>query len=836
MRMRESLVALAMLVCFLCAFGTSSTLPVRAESVPDGSGPFVDELVFKTVWNDDEKVYALLNDEADVVGDMIHPTFLDTLQSSQDIGIMTTPRNGYGYMTINCDKYPLNITAFRRAMAFALDKQGISDNVWDGLSEPLDAVVPKINPFTIEGQLTFSYYNPNPSKGNQLLDAAGFLDVDGDGYREAPDGTDFSVEVVSADASSIAMQIGDYGAGALQSLGIDAISVPKDYFTFIQTLYHHGDYDIAFLGSTFDDLDVDWLAYEFWSEYADEPYFNFPNFRNATYDSWRNQLLHSADYQDVYDAAIEMQRILAYECPLIIAYENNVISAYRTDRFEGHVNDFADGAASWWTNQRVHLKESLGGPYGGSFRWALPLDRDNFNLLISLSVYDSSLKQELYDGVLKRTPDGELIPWLAESYVAETYWDNPAVPEGHTRFKFNFVTNASWSDGMPLTAQDAAFTINYYFEHGLVGGEFLQEGLYAAYAPTDYQLVVEFVGESYWHLTSLGKLEVLPKHQLAGVDPYTWSPSWDELVTSGPFRLAERVPGEFIRMEKNSLYFKTPLTGETTSSSPSDSPAVYSTDVSLQGFEAASSETLKPPDQKYDAVLQEYLETEEIPDSVVKTACGDSNVIVYVSSEDIAEALEEEFGVKWKMNLGPAVVVHASISSARELRRLGENEGVLYVKADIVENRADSLDTTASKGLNSLETRDLIGANGIYASGYNGSGVTVGVVDSGTDFSHPDLQTAMSVDEYGRPTSYDPTGWGIQLMVRANSSVLVDPDAWLAEGNVLTYQSGGNYYINTTGWDPIVNNQGRNSISHGSSSAIRKRVSRGNRFRFHWSL
>ncbi|TFF93264.1 hypothetical protein EU546_06440, partial [Candidatus Thorarchaeota archaeon] len=596
---------------------------------------------------------------------------------------------------------------------------------------------------------------------------------------------------------------------ALQSLGIDAVSMPVDFYTYLNKLYFHHDYDIAFLGSTFENLDVDWLAYDFWSEYSDEPYWNFPNFRNSSYDSWRNQLLHSADYQDVYDAAIEMQRILAYECPYIIAYENLLLSAYRNDRFEGHVNDFADGAAGWWTNHKVHLKDALGGPYGGSFRWAIPLDRESFNLLNTQSAYEMSLKDELYDRILKRTPDGEIIPWLAESYIAENHWDNPEVPEGHTRLTFEFVRNASWSDGMPLTAQDAAFAINYYYEHGLVGGDFLQEDLYAAYAPTDYKLVVEFTGESYWYITSLGELSVLPKHQLAGVDPYTWSPSWDEIITSGQFVLVERVPGQLIRMEKNPRYFRNPLneaTGEESSTAvlPSNPP-------STEPFQDGLSDELEmhcPVGEKYDQVLLDYLETEELPDTVVKTAGGDTNVIVYVSSPQVADRLQESLDIKWKMDLGPAVVLHASIASARDLRTLGDRRGVLFVKADVIEKRDNSMDGCYPREPNMLEIRDLIGATGTSASGYTGAGVTVGVVDSGTDFSHPDLQGAISTDQYGRPTSYDPTGWGIQLMVRANSSILADPEAWLAEGNVLTYEQDGRYYLNITGWDPLVNNQG----------------------------
>ncbi len=561
----KRILSLSLVVAFALMAVSPAFVTAQTELFGLKTGPFVDKLVFRVITGDDQQVLALQNNEIDLIGEQIDPAYLPSLQAADNIEVTNVLRNGYGYVTINTAKYPLNVTAFRRALAFAVDKERISDQVWDGLSEPLDSCVPKVNPFSCEGLLAYTYYEANVAAGNQMLDAAGFADVDMDGFREAPDGSDFDILVECSQSSNIAIEVGEVVADALTALHVQADSQATDFYEYLNRLYFHGDYDIVFLGSGFNSMDVDWLAYEFWSEYADEPYWNFCNFRNASYDSWRDQLLHSTQYEDVYEAAIEMQRIWVYECPQIICYENILLSAYRTDKFEGFVNDVNDGVPSFWTNYKIHLKQSQGGPFGGTFRWSNPLDLDTFNHMTSTSAYTQNVLNQLYDSLIVQDPQGRDVMWLAESYTAGTHADDDSVPEGHTRFVFNMIQNATWTDGHPLTAEDAAFTLNYYRDaHGNVYGSDLTE-MTAAYQTTTYQLVVEFSTESYWHLHTVAYKPVIPKHVFESIGPANWNswnpqPPGEVMVTSGPFNVSEYVAGEFCEQTRNPSYFYRPAT------------------------------------------------------------------------------------------------------------------------------------------------------------------------------------------------------------------------------------------------------------------------------------
>ncbi|MHA1905546.1 MAG: ABC transporter substrate-binding protein, partial [Candidatus Thorarchaeota archaeon] len=396
------------------------------------NGPYVDRIVFATFESEEEQVQALLAGEVDILGTMTNPTSAPKLSESEDIEIASTLRNGYGYLLINYHKYPFNLTAFRRALAFALDKNAICDDLWEGFAEPLDSIVPKINPFSIEGQLPYSYYEADVQTGNNLLDAEGFVVNSTTGFRDAPNGEPFQIFIEIPYSSSIGMEIVVKTIEALEALKIDAMSI--DAYDYLRRCSHHSNFDIAFLGNIFSNLDVDWLAYPYRSENEYDYFYNLPNFMNSTYDYWIDQLLHSTDYDKVYEAAIEIQKVRVYQCPEIILYENMKLSAYRTDIFEGIVNDVLDGIPCWWTNYKTHLTDAEGGPYGGALRWAVPMDVDSFNFMVSSSNPGNPLLySSLYDSLLRRDPTGYNLPWLAESYTITTNDDDPAVTPGNTR-------------------------------------------------------------------------------------------------------------------------------------------------------------------------------------------------------------------------------------------------------------------------------------------------------------------------------------------------------------------------------------------------------------------
>ena len=538
--------------------------PVLAISDVPGhanSGPYLDKLQAKIITQDDLQALALLSDEIDLIGNSVHPDFFEALSETTDIELVQTPRNGYAYLTINTLKNPFNYTSFRRALAFAIDKEAISEEVWNGLSESQDSCVPKSNPYSVEGQLPYSYYGANVELGNQLLNESGFSIDNETGFRIDPHGNPFQVHVEVLRESLVAKETCQMVIEAFDALHIDADLWLPHFYEYLGRLYWHGDYDIAFLSRSFSNWNVDWLAYNFKSYFADVPGFNYPNFSNESLDIWIDHLLHSVDYDEVYEAAIEIQKILAYECPEIVLYENILLSAYRTDRFEGFVNDASTGIPCWWTYQKAHLKAVESGPFGGTLRTSMPLDVLGFNFMTAIADYPlNGMLYMMYDSLLKPNSDGFDIPWLAESYEVTTHTDDSTVPEGHTRVVFDIRRNATWSDGIPITANDVSFTINYYRD--MPGSPYRPSlwNMSQAVALTDHRVRFEFNTESFWHLHSIAYKPIIPKHifleiGLEGWDEWNPIPPGDSIVTSGPFLISGYIPGDVLEFKPNPNHF-----------------------------------------------------------------------------------------------------------------------------------------------------------------------------------------------------------------------------------------------------------------------------------------
>ncbi|TFG94388.1 hypothetical protein E4H12_15260, partial [Candidatus Thorarchaeota archaeon] len=386
------------------------------------------------------------------------PIYLLTINDNPSVSVHNASRNGYGVIEINCEKYPLNISGLRRAIAYAFDKEEVITMHLNGFGITHDSVVPRSNGWCVEDEFSYHYYTARPDIGNAILDDLNFTIDPGTGYRLAPDGSPFDIELkyplgCGGPVSRFMM------FDALEALHINYTGIYiVNWDEFIETIENHGDYDMFHWTRDFYSNSVEWLVDEFWSKNAEVYGKNLCNFRNATFDSWIDQLLTGNTYEEVYEAASEMQKILHYNVPNIIAYENTYMELYRNDRFTGYVPDLIRHISGLWTMRKIH---HLNGSMGGTVAVSLAKDPPSFNVLLAESHYSELILEELYSSLYQAGPNGAPIQDLATSLLMETHDDNPEVISGHTRFTIDLIRNATWTDGMALTADDVVFTIIY---------------------------------------------------------------------------------------------------------------------------------------------------------------------------------------------------------------------------------------------------------------------------------------------------------------------------------------------------------------------------------------
>lgn len=597
---KNRLLSVILIATFLFMVGS----PVLADAQPVfrldklNVAPNVDKVVFKVIATEDNMILALQSGAIDLHDSFIEPSTIPVFTADPNIEISESIlRNGYGHIYMNNAKAPMNWTAFRRAFAMAFDKTRVQTELFEGLSVLHDSLIVETNElFCTEADFPYHYYNDEAEQGNALLNASGFGFDPVTGYRTDPNGNPIDIEIAFSPSSvAIAGGTAQIGVDALTALHIKAETNQADFNTYLANLNNHGDYDMVFFATTFYGTGLTWLRTSFYSSNADQPFLNRANFRNETVDGLIDEIDSATTFQETYDAAAELQLVLQYQVPILITYENYYLQGYRTDKFHGWVVDRGRYLNSKWNLQQM-IK--LDDTYGGTISLRIGQEPDSFNLFTSSSAYSANIFDCLYSPLYDFGPDLNPYPVLAESYVRETHADNTAVPAGHERFTINIIQNATWSDDVPLTADDVAFTFNYLLETAPLGNpsssQLTASQLLSAYAPSPYQAVIEFGRESYWNFDLVMYNSIIPKHIFepgAGIGYEGWS-SWnpgynpdDPFVTCGPFKFTDMQAGDFyeVSVDHNWAYLPTDrfATPSTTTTPPTTTATGTGPDYTL---------------------------------------------------------------------------------------------------------------------------------------------------------------------------------------------------------------------------------------------------------------
>ena len=142
-------------------------------------------------------------------------TKMPEIESYNNISILGRPELYYSYLGFKVGKFDyennVNVTDFesskmgdvklRQAMGYALDVEAVSDIYYNGLRERANSLIPPVFQSFYDAEL--KGYTYDPDKAASILDEAGYVDVDGDGLREDPNGEKLEIKLaaMSGDAT-----------------------------------------------------------------------------------------------------------------------------------------------------------------------------------------------------------------------------------------------------------------------------------------------------------------------------------------------------------------------------------------------------------------------------------------------------------------------------------------------------------------------------------------------------------------------------------------------------------------------------------------------------------
>ena len=178
-----------------------------------------------------QQVAAIKSGKYDIVL-KVSPEIFPELEKLDNINILTKKAGSMNYIAFKLGKwdeeknevvtdpnskmYDLNL---RKAIAYAIDMDAVSKQFYHGLSTPaksqLSPLFPSLHNPEING------FKQDVEKAKQLLDEAGFKDVDGDGIREGKDGKPVKYTLAMMSGGEIAEPLAQYYIRQWRAIGLD---------------------------------------------------------------------------------------------------------------------------------------------------------------------------------------------------------------------------------------------------------------------------------------------------------------------------------------------------------------------------------------------------------------------------------------------------------------------------------------------------------------------------------------------------------------------------------------------------------------------------------------
>lgn len=300
-----------------------------------GTKPAAATVSWTVYTNDDVLAQALKTGDIDIVP-QVPPTVFGGIQSDSSLKSATLDSFSFHHIGINVWNDPkskgnplLKDKNIRQALGYALDRNQIAQIAYAGQAKPGDSILmPTFGDY---------YWHPtgdavidnNPTKANQLLDAAGYTTKDSNGIRQTKDGKPLEFRLIAIDSTSVDVRTAQLFQASALKVGIKLDFSTVDSDTMASTVYNTdaADWDIFVWG---------------WDSGVNDPSYmlgvpltnqiggnNDVFYSNPAYDALYLQQASELDHAKRVALVQQMQQMFYEECAYLVAVYTKKLQAYK---------------------------------------------------------------------------------------------------------------------------------------------------------------------------------------------------------------------------------------------------------------------------------------------------------------------------------------------------------------------------------------------------------------------------------------------------------------------------------------------------------------------------
>jgi peptide/nickel transport system substrate-binding protein len=330
--------------------------------------PYIDCMTFRS-YNDNSQIQpALMKGEIDWGSNFIADVENTYVKANPEHHHFWYPANDAIHLYVNTKEKPFDDIRVRQALSMALDREEIVDIAAYGyptVNHNAGGIAELYAPF-IDKKITEKYKyltEFNPEKSQQLLDEAGFVDTDGDGFRNIPQGDniEFNIDVVNGwtDWIQVVQMVSEY----YEEIGIKANVKTVDWSVYDSAM-KDGGYKMAINWSMVASNPIEAYQTYFLTSQVGKIWHAGHGVNSPEIDALINSFGLTNDAEEQQKILNQLQEFTAQNLPFIPLFSNPTWFQYSTEKFVGWPSQenpyvqpsFYDGGNRNLIINQLHLK------------------------------------------------------------------------------------------------------------------------------------------------------------------------------------------------------------------------------------------------------------------------------------------------------------------------------------------------------------------------------------------------------------------------------------------------------------------------------------------------
>lgn len=304
---------------------------VKGWGEPFGlEGPYLDSVTIRIYTDSNSAVLALLSGEIEAISSTLPVSLQNQVTGTgAPYAVGVVPSLGFGYFGFSYANDLLADNVVRKAIAQCIDRDALINIGIEGGGIKMETPISPVYSTLVEGAAQFPALDVDAA--NAELEAAGYIDRDGDGVRESESGEPLAFTLTCRNNTINIDAISNIFKTNCAQIGVDITISIVDPATYTDVVTKQKTFDINYIEwGVIEDCDMGMS-----SIYHSTATMNFMQYKNDEIDAVLDEIANTADAETRLELTYKFQELFVEELPVVSVLVRNNAYAYSEGNYTG---------------------------------------------------------------------------------------------------------------------------------------------------------------------------------------------------------------------------------------------------------------------------------------------------------------------------------------------------------------------------------------------------------------------------------------------------------------------------------------------------------------------